>query len=62
MPVAPTSQPPTLFSGTWKKDGEKFQISITTEQGEKTADATFIENGKLATVVGGNLLVFDRVD
>lgn len=62
LPPPPTSQPPTLFSGTWKKDGEKFQISITTEQGEKTADATFIENGKLATAVGGNLLVFDRVD
>ncbi len=62
FPPPPTNQPPTLFSGTWKKEGDKVQISITTEQGEKTADASFIENGKLAASVGANTLVFDRID
>ena len=61
-PPAPTNQPPTLFTGSWKKDGEKYQISITTEQGEKTADASFVENGKLSAAVGPNTLVFYRID
>jgi hypothetical protein len=62
LPPPPTNQPPTILSGTWKKDGEKYQVTITTEQGEKTGDATFVENGKLMVPVGPNLLVFDRVD
>ena len=62
MPPASTNQPPTLFSGSWKKDGEKYQVTIQTEQGEKTADANFIESGKLAASIGPNRLVFYRVD
>ena len=46
----------------WKKDGEKYQFAIQTDQGEKTAEATFIESGKLATSIGGNLVVFDRAN
>lgn len=61
-PPPPTNQPPTLFTGTWKKEGEKYQISITTEQGEKTADANFVDNGKLSAAVGPNTLVFTRID
>ena len=49
-------------SESWKKDGEKYQFAIQTEQGEKTAEASFIESGKLATSIGGNLVVFDRAN
>lgn len=52
----------TVLQGTWKKEGDKHQISLQTPQGEKTADANFVENGKLATAVGPNVLVFDRLD
>lgn len=62
LPPPPTNQPPTILSGTWKKDGDKYQVTITTEQGEKSAEASFVENGKLMTGVGANMLVFDRVD
>lgn len=62
LPPPPTNQPPTILSGTWKKEGDKYQVTITTEQGEKAAEATFVENGKLMTGIGANLLVFDRVD
>ncbi len=61
-PPAPTNQPPTVLSGTWKKEGDKYQITLQSEQGEKTVDANFIENGKLATGIGANTLVFDRID
>ena len=61
-PPAPTNQPPTLFTGSWKKEGDKYQITIQTEQGEKTADANFVENGKLSAGVGPNTLVFYRID
>ena len=62
LPPPPTNQPPTILTGTWKKDGEKYQFAIQTEQGEKTAEASFIESGKLATSIGGNLVVFDRAN
>ncbi len=61
-PPPPTKQPPTLFTGSWKKEGDKYQISIQTEQGKKTADANFVENGKLSAGVGPNTLVFYRID
>ncbi|MFM8470659.1 MAG: hypothetical protein ACKODH_11960 [Limisphaerales bacterium] len=61
-PPASTNQPPTLYAGSWKKDGETYQVSIQTEQGEKTAEATFMEGGKLATSVGPNTVVFSRID
>mgnify|MGYP003342422620 CR=1 FL=1 len=46
LPPPPTNQPPTILTGTWKKDGEKYQFAIQTDQGEKTAEATFIESLK----------------
>jgi len=62
LPPPPTNQPPTILSGTWKKEGDKYQVTLTTEQGENSGDVTFVENGKLMVPVGANMLVFDRVD
>lgn len=59
-PVGGTNPPPaTLMTGTWKKEGDKYQITL--DQGG-TADVSFVEKGKLAAVVGGNPLVFGRLD
>lgn len=62
LPPPPTNQPPTILSGTWRKEGDKYQVTLTTEQGENSGDVTFVENGKLMAPVGANMLVFDRVD
>ena len=61
-PPMPTNAPPTLYSGTWKKEGDKYQVSITTEAGEKGGDVSFVEGGKLAALVGPNTLVFSRME
>jgi hypothetical protein len=47
------------MTGTWKKEGDKYQLTL--EQGG-TADLSFVEKGRLATVVGGNPVVFERLD
>lgn len=60
---APTTNtlPPTLFPGTWKKEGNKYQVAIQTDQGERTTEASLVENGKkLAVAVGSNTLIFVR--
>ncbi len=59
----PTNAPTkTLFQGSWKKDGDKYQFALQTPQGEKTADAKLLEGGKLATAIGPNALVFSRTE
>ena len=60
-PTAPTNAPPTLYTGTWKKEGDKYQVSITVEGGEKTGEVSFVDGGKLAATVGANTLVFNRI-
>lgn len=50
----------TIATGTWKKDGEKLQFTFQFPAGERTADANLVENGKLATGIGPNVLVFSR--
>lgn len=52
----------TVTSGTWKKEGDKFQFTVQTPGGERTADASLVEGGKLAAPVGANTLVFARLD
>lgn len=54
--------PKTVATGTWKKEGEKFQFSVQTPGGERTADVNFVEGGKLAAPLGANVLVFTRLD
>ncbi len=57
--TTPTNAPPTLFTGTWKKEGDKYQVSINTDQGAKTAEVSLLEGGKkLAVPMGNNTLVF----
>ncbi|MEN9575275.1 MAG: hypothetical protein RL514_3130 [Verrucomicrobiota bacterium] len=59
----PTNAPTkTVFQGTWKKDGDKYQFTLTTPQGDKTADVNLVDGGKLATVIGPNGLVFSRTE
>lgn len=59
-PVGGTNPPPpTLMTGTWKKEGEKYEITL--DQGG-TAAVSFVEKGKLAAAVGGNPVVFGRLD
>lgn len=59
-PVGGTNAlPPTLMTGNWKKDGEKYQITL---DGGGTADVSFVEKGKLTAVMGLNPLVFERLD
>lgn len=60
-PPMPTNMPPTLYTGTWKKEGDKYQASITVDGAEKSGDVAFIEGGKLAASVGANTLVFNRI-
>lgn len=69
FPVVPnpdgsdTPPPPkTVATGTWKKEGDKFQFTVQTSGGERTADVTIVEGGKLAAPVGANTLVFARMD
>lgn len=58
------AKPPlvTMAQGSWKKEGEKYQVSIQTEQGEKTAEVSLAAGGKLAVPVGNNTLVFTKVN
>lgn len=59
LPPPTNAPPPTLFAGTWKKEGDKYQISFQTDQGAKTTEASLLENGKkLAIPVGNNTLLF----
>lgn len=61
-PLPPNTLPKTVFPGSWKKEGEKYQFTLTTPQGDKTADATLVDGGKLATAIGPNVLVFSRTE
>jgi len=54
--------PKTVATGTWKKEGDKFQFTVQTPGGERTADVSLVEGGKLAAPVGANTLVFARMD
>jgi hypothetical protein len=54
--------PKTVATGAWKKEGEKFQFTVQTPGGERTAEVNFVEGGKLAAPVGANMLVFTRAD
>lgn len=54
--------PKTVATGTWKKEGDKFQFTVQTPTGERTADVNIVESGKLAAPVGFNVLVFTRMD
>ncbi len=57
--TVPTNAPPTLFTGTWKKEGDKYQISISADASGKAAEGMLIENGKkLVVSMGNNALVF----
>ena len=59
-PVGGTNPPPpTLMTGTWKKEGDKYQLTL--DQGG-SAEISFVEKGKLATTLGGNSIVFERLD
>ena len=62
-PAMPTNQPPTILSGTWKKAADKYQVVVRVDKTDlPPADAGFVENGKLAAGIGGNVLVFDRIE
>ncbi len=59
----PEGKPPTLTlaQGSWKKEGDKYQLSVQSEQGEKTAEVS-LTGGKLAVPIGNNTLVFAKVN
>jgi hypothetical protein len=61
-PGAKTNAPlQTVAQGSWKLEGDKYQVTIQTEGAEKTVDVQ-PDKGRLTVPVGNNTLVFTKVN